>query len=254
MISKSFLKRFCVPGMNCYSCPAAIGSCPIGSIQFWLNDTALKINLGEKINFVGFYIIGFLALIGGSVGRLLCGFVCPFGFIQDMIGKLSKLNYRIPKIFRAIKYIVLVLFVIVLPFFFLDISILSPWFCKLLCPVGTLQAGVPLLLVDEGLRKASGFITIFKFSVLFLFIVLMFLSKRAFCKILCPLGAIWGMFNRISLLKLTIKRNTCTKCKLCEEKCPMNVEILKNPNSSECVRCMECLKNCPTQSITTKFY
>ncbi len=251
MVSQSPLKRFCVPALNCYSCPSAIGACPIGSLQFWLNDTALKINLQEKINFAGLYIMGFLALVGVTVGRLCCGFVCPFGLLQDLIGKFTKLNYKIPKFIRYLRYVVLVLFVIVLPFFFLDIRVLSPWFCKLLCPAGTFQAGIPLLAIDEGLRKASGVITITKFSILFLFLFLFLISKRAFCKVMCPLGAIWGLFNRVSLLKLKLDTVTCNRCRKCETHCPMNVEILKNPNSVECIRCMECIKVCPNKSLSS---
>ena len=252
LISQTNLKTICAPGLNCYSCPSAIFSCPIGSLQFWLNDISQKIIFSQNINLIGLYIIGFLSTIGIISGRICCGFVCPFGFVQDIINKITKKNLNIPKIIRFFKYIVLILFVIILPLFIFDITKIAPYFCKLICPSGTLFAGVPLLLIDENLRKMASFITIFKFTILILFLILFLFSKRAFCKILCPLGAIWGLFNRISIIKLNFNKISCISCKKCEKNCPMNIAITSNIESNECIRCFECAKVCPTKSITIK--
>lgn len=250
LISQSPLKRYCVPGLNCYSCPSAIGSCPIGSLQFWFNDLTMKIKFKERVNLAGLYIIGFLFLCGSICGRLFCGWVCPFGFLQDLVAKITGRNAAIPPVFRSMRYVALALFVIILPLFIWDIRYAAPWFCKMLCPAGTLTAGLPLLLVDEGLREGIGWITYLKGAILLLFLVLFFVSRRAFCKTLCPLGAIWGLFNRFSLFRLAINRATCTNCKKCERICAMNIEVLKTPNSSRCIRCLECLKGCPVSAIS----
>lgn len=251
-ISQSGLKRFCIPALNCYSCPSAVSSCPIGALQFWLNDVSMKLNLGEKINLAGLYIIGFLSLFGGVGGRIACGWICPFGFIQDLIHKIFKINIRLPKFSKYIKYITLVLFVIILPTFVFDIALLSPWFCKYICPSGTLMAGIPLLSIDANLRETVSYISIIKFTILGIFLVLFFISRRSFCKTLCPLGAFWGLFNKISVIKLNLDKNRCINCKKCEKACPMNIEVTQNQNSVECIRCFECVKVCPTKCLDVK--
>ena len=75
-------KQVCVPGLNCYSCPGAIGSCPVG---------ALQAQLGRAKKSIPFYILGFLLLFGVLFGRLICGFLCLFGFIQDLLYKIPVL-------------------------------------------------------------------------------------------------------------------------------------------------------------------
>lgn len=250
LISQSPLKRYCVPGLNCYSCPSAVGACPIGSLQFWFNDLTMKLKFKERINAAGLYIIGFLFLCGSLCGRLFCGWLCPFGLLQDLLAKVTKRNIALPRILRLMRYLSLVIFVVVLPLFIMDIRYSAPWFCKMICPAGTLTAGLPLLLADEGLREGIGIYTYIKGAILLILLFSFFVSRRSFCKTLCPLGALWGLFNRFSLFKLRIDRESCTNCKKCERICAMNIRVLKNPNSSECIRCLECLKGCPVSSIS----
>ena len=72
-------KLLCVPGMNCYSCPGALGSCPIGSLQATLNAREYRISL---------YAAGLLVVFGTLLGRFVCGFLCPFGLVQDLLFKI----------------------------------------------------------------------------------------------------------------------------------------------------------------------
>lgn len=251
-VSQSHLKNICIPGLHCYSCPSAVTSCPIGALQFWLNDVAMKFQLKEKINLAGFYIIGFLSLSGIIGGRFFCGWVCPFGLTQELINKITRKNIAFHKLFLYLKYIIFSLFVIILPLLIYDIALLSPWFCKYICPAGTLYAGIPLIAVDEGLRQSLSYLTLLKTTILISFIILILFSNRAFCKIGCPLGAFWGLFNKISLFKLHINHTKCTSCNLCGKKCMMNITVFQNPNSNECIRCLECVNVCPTNAISFK--
>ena len=145
-------KAFCVPVLNCYSCPGALGACPIGAMQTVL---------GKQHGKIPFYVLGILMLFGVVCGRLLCGFVCPFGFIQDLLYKLPGRKVRVPqkadKPLRWVKYLVLAVFVVLLPAFAQDAhGIVIPWFCKYICPAGTLEGGIPLLLSDARLRALAG--------------------------------------------------------------------------------------------------
>ena len=72
--SKTSTKNFCVPGLNCYSCPGAIGACPLGSLQD--SYSAGKSTI--------FYVFGILLLFGLMFGRMICSWMCPFGFVQEL--------------------------------------------------------------------------------------------------------------------------------------------------------------------------
>lgn len=240
-------KKLCLPGLNCYSCPGALGSCPIGALQSVLNN--------RKFSFA-FYVVGFLMLIGVLAGRLVCGFLCPFGLLQDLLHKIPFIKKwdRLPgdRFLRYLKYLILLLFVILLPLFAVDIvGQGSPWFCKYICPSGTLGGGIPLVLADSYLQSAIGMLYTWKLALLFLLLLLSILIYRPFCKYLCPLGAIYGLFNKISLNRYQVDPEKCTSCQACVRTCKMNVEVYKNPNSAECIRCGNCKTICPTGAITS---
>lgn len=247
------LKFACVPGLNCYSCPGAFGSCPIGAVQAMLT--------GRKKSFP-FYIVGVCLLFGIIFGRFICGFLCPFGLVQDLLYKikLDKLKFlskkelppKIAKPLTYLKYVILVVFVILMPIFVTDkFGLSDPFFCKWICPSGTLFGGVPLLTLNEGLRDNIGFLFGVKASILAIIIISSIIIYRPFCKYLCPLGAFYGLFNKLSFYQMSVDKLKCTKCMQCEKRCPMQVEVLKDINSPECIRCGECKKACPHSCITT---
>ena len=238
-------KGLCVPVLNCYSCPGALGACPIGSLQAIL---------AGKDRRLPFYVLGTLMLFGVLLGRLACGFLCPFGFLQDLLAKLPvkkiKLPKKIDRVLRLLKYAVLLVFVLLLPVFLVDkYGAGAPWFCKLICPAGTLEGGVPLLLGDERLRALAGWLFSWKALVLLAVLLGAVWIPRFFCRYLCPLGAIYGLFNRFSLSRMALDKEKCVGCKACEKTCPMAVDVTKDINTAECIRCGKCKAVCPTGAI-----
>jgi polyferredoxin len=238
------LKNICVPGLNCYSCPGALGACPIGSLQAVISDIKYKFS---------FYIVGLLTLMGVTMGRFICGWLCPFGFIQELLNKIPSPKFKVSKKFeklKYLKYIVLLVFVILLPIFWVnDIGMGDPTFCKYICPAGTFEGGIPLTLLNTSLRSAIGFLFVWKISLLIITIILSVITFRPFCKFICPLGAIYSIFNPISIYRLEINKNKCISCGACAKKCKMDIEVYKNPNSLECIRCGECKAACSKGAI-----
>ena len=173
------LKNACVPGLNCYSCPGAVGACPIGSLQAVIGSWNFK---------MAYYVVGFLIFIGAMVGRLIC-------------------------------------------------------------PAGTLEGGLPLVLLNTSMRSALGWLYIWKNVILVITIILSILIYRPFCKYICPLGALYSVFNPVSLYKYRVDKDKCIKCGKCAKACQMIVDPVENSNSPECIRCGRCKKVCPTDAI-----
>ena len=238
-------KTVCVPGLNCYSCPGAVGACPIGSLQAVIGSWNFK---------MAYYVVGFLIFIGAMVGRLICGFLCPFGLIQDLLNKIpfpKKIRtFKGDKLLRKLKYVIFAVFVILLPLFLVDIMGQgAPYFCKLICPAGTLEGGLPLVLLNKSMRSALGWLYIWKNVILVITIILSILIYRPFCKYICPLGALYSVFNPVSLYKYRVDKDKCIKCGKCAKACQMIVDPVENSNSPECIRCGRCRKVCPTDAI-----
>ena len=238
-------KAVCVPGLNCYSCPGALGSCPIGSLQAVLGSRNYKFS---------FYVVGFLIFTGSLLGRFVCGWLCPFGLVQDLLYKIPFFRKRknLPghKVLIWLKYVILVLFVILLPLLAVDIiGQGSPWFCQYICPSGTLTAGIPLVALNDTLKSAIGGLFAWKVSILVVLVLLSLWIYRPFCKYLCPLGAIYSVFNPIALYRYKVDGNACTRCGKCRKACKMDIKVWEKPNSGECIRCGDCLKACPEGAI-----
>lgn len=250
------LKHVCFPGLNCYSCPAAITSCPLGALQNVLASLKMNLQLG-KMNF-GLYVIGSIGMIGAVIGRMPCAWFCPFGLFQDILFKVVKIP-KLPfwRLLANGRYLFLFLFVIILPVFVIDAAGFGQtWFCKFVCPAGTMEAGLPLLALDPGLRSIVGKLFFSKLTLLVLLIIWSTVNIRPFCRAICPLGLIFGLFNRISWLRLKFNQDVCVECKACELVCPTGVSFADGRddiNSTKCIRCMRCLNLCPGGAVTLEF-
>ncbi|MBR1830783.1 MAG: 4Fe-4S binding protein [Atopobiaceae bacterium] len=238
-------KTLCVPGLNCYSCPGALASCPIGSLQAVLNSGSFKISL---------YVFGLLSMFGVLFGRLVCAWMCPFGLFQDLLYKIKigpkKKNLPGHKYLRWLRFVVLAVMVIALPALIVsDGGSGQPWFCEWICPSGTLLGGIPLVALNEEFRAIIGFRFAWKMAILVLCTVGAIIYYRPFCKYLCPLGAIYGLFNPVSTYRLEIDTSKCIKCHACQRACGMDISTFETPNSMDCIRCGDCIAACPTGAI-----
>lgn len=231
-------KGACVPGLNCYSCPGAVASCPLGSFQNAVSASGRKIP---------FYMIGTLLLFGVLFGRFICGFLCPFGLIQELLYKIPAPKLKknaITKKLSYLKYIILVVFVIVLPLLYA-----YPGFCKYICPAGTLEAGIPLSIYDEQIAALRGVLFNWKAAVLVITVIGVIFAYRGFCRFICPLGAIYSFFNRISVVGVTMDEHKCNGCGRCIRECKMDINRV---GDKECISCGECIDLCSEKAIRWK--
>ncbi len=240
-------KTVCVPGLNCYSCPGALGSCPIGALQAVMGSRKFQMS---------FYVFGLLMIVGALCGRFVCGWLCPFGLVQDLLYKIpgGKKLRKLPgdRWLKGLRFVVLALLVILLPLFVVDIvGQGQPWFCKYLCPSGTLFGGIPLVASNESLQGAIGWLFTWKTAILAVLLVLSVFVCRPFCRYLCPLGALYAPFNKFAFYRYQVDETSCTSCGQCQKACSLDIPVWQDPNSLDCIRCGDCRRACPTGALHT---
>ena len=233
-------KKMCVPGLNCYSCPGAVGACPLGALQD---------SLAQSGRSAPSYILGILLLFGLLLGRLICGFLCPFGLIQELLYKIRTPKLRKNRFTRVLSYFkyVLLAIVIAIPIIYAGI----PSFCKYICPAGTLGGAVSLLSHpnNSDFFGMLGYLFTWKFCLAVVVVVASVFIYRFFCRFICPLGALYSLFCKISLLGVKLDKDKCIDCGLCVQGCKMDI---KHVGDHECIQCGECISVCPVQAITWK--
>lgn len=237
-------KKVCMPGLNCYSCPGAVTACPLGSLQgsFSADRSTL------------FYVGGIILLYCFLFGRLICGWLCPFGLIQELLYKIKTPKLKknpVTRILSFFKYFVLVFFVFIVPIMYAFRDTPLPSFCKYICPAGTLEGGIGLLAnkVNESYFSMLGPLFTWKFLVLVSIVVASIFVFRMFCRFICPLGALYGIFNKISVFGVKVDNDKCTYCNRCISHCKMDI---KQVGDAECISCGECVDVCPAKAISWK--
>ena len=239
-------KTVCVPGFNCYSCPGAIGACPLGSIQ---NALAAA---GHQ---AGWYVLGIILLYGVILGRTICGWLCPLGLIQELLHKIPTPKIRKSRITRALswlKYILLAVFAAAIPLWYgLRHNMPLPGFCKYICPAGTFEGAIGLLANPVNSEKFSmlGILFTRKFIIMLLIGLLCVFCYRTFCRFICPLGAIYGLFNSFNVIGVKVDSSLCSGCGSCVCSCGMDV---RHVGDHECINCGRCMEVCARNAISIK--
>ena len=237
-------KFLCSPGLNCYSCPGAVGSCPLGALQNALGSAGHR---------TGWYIMGMLLLFGAVLGRTVCGWLCPMGLVQEILHRIPTLKIRKSRATRVLsflKYVILAVFVLALPLEYgLRYDLPLPAFCKYLCPAGTLEGAVGNLASPGNASMFSmlGLLFTRKWVVMLAVMLGCIFVYRCFCRFLCPLGAIYGLFNRFSIAGMRVDEQKCTNCGACIRCCGMDI---RHVGDHECISCGQCVSVCREGAIS----
>ena len=198
-------------------------------------------------------------------GRMLCGWVCPLGFISEIFSwirrKLKINSLRLPRKtidfmnkfkYYLLSFIIVASIAVTLPIIGegvvrKEFYQLSCQFCPSKVIFGLLPGGWNLYLDFT----SPLFIILTVISIIFFaMIVLSFFIDRFWCR-LCPNGALISLFNKSALFKKEKDLKKCTKCAICKRVCPIdNLTVYEEKekeilNTEDCIMCMECVKYCP---------
>ena len=229
------MHTMCSPVFHCYACPLATFACPIGVIaQF------------SALHVFPFIAIGLLVAVGALFGTLICGWVCPFGYLQDLTARVPTPKFDLPKFTGYFRYVMLIGAVLAIPYFFGEGH---PLFVCRICPAGALEAAVPTMVSQVSAGEKVIWPNALKLTILVVFLIAIFFIKRPWCRVLCPLGAIFSLFNRASAFFLRFDANECTHCERCHKLCEYGIEPEETPNDQRCIRCLECTK-CSPDALT----
>ena len=249
-----FKTGFCYPFFYCNACPAAHSACPLRPLELSVFDLYKKPgNFSWKLILYPLVILG---VVGILTGRAVCGWACPIGFLQRGTGKVARFlkkkfpvlkkigKHRIEHYFRYIKYFVLIGFVfltsIFIGFVFTDI-----------CPIGILTGTIPTMALNPGVFVPDTYFYI-ALVIFGLFLLLIFLVERGWCRYFCPIGALLAPFNKISFIHVEVNKEECIHCNLCSENCPMGIDVPNMHRDPECILCGKCISVCPKKIIKYK--
>ena len=231
------LHRVCSPVFHCYSCPLATFACPIGVLA---NFSAWHV--------IPFLPLGVLFVVGSLFGSFVCGWACPLGFLQDLLDKIPTPKFRLPNWVGCFRYLTLIGLVVAVPYFYGESHAL--FFCRV-CPAGALEAAVPNT-VQTAIAGKAVWPTAAKIVILVTILASALFTWRPWCRIFCPLGAIYSLFDPVSVFFLRFRRGDCIECKDCRGACRDLADPEFSVDGMRCVRCLECT-NCRAIAVQSVF-
>jgi ferredoxin-type protein NapH len=237
---------FCYPFFYCQACPAATSACPLRALE----NSVYKQSLEWRFLVYPLLIIG---VFGIATGRAICGWACPIGLLQRGTGRVARKvkhhplaqklgSWKGERYLRYIKYMMLIGLVFLtsflIGFIFTDI-----------CPVGMLVGTIPIMILNPGKFVPNYFFPV-ALVIFILFLALIFLVERGWCRYFCPVGALLAPFNKISILHISVNNKNCIHCNACVNVCPMGIDVPNMHRDPECILCGKCVTACPQNDIT----
>ena len=236
--AKYIKSQFCVPGLNCRYCPAAVAGCPLNFMQRLFTGGLADLPIRA---------LCWLLLLALALGRLICGWLCPFGLAQDLMDKIpakkikrNEWTYRL----SYLKYVFLAVFVVILPFAFYMGGKRLLAFCHYVCP--NIRLSNFLVTLSTGASVRPYMIYNYRFVMLVGILILAIFLFRPFCRFICPLGAFYGFFNKYALLSVKVDEAKCVHCNACMKVCKMDT---KKVGDHECISCGDCKAACKFDAI-----
>lgn len=168
-------------------------------------------------------------------GNFFCGWICPFGTMQDFVSRISslfiknkfKMPYSIGKYLQFIRYVLAVI---------------------LMLTLGRAAGALPFNSYIVSLKFLGGREVEFLAAGFFvLFLVISILFERPFCNYLCGEGVRFGIASFTRIFSIKRKNETCVQCKKCDSVCPMNISVstVNHVRNAQCINCFNCISSCP---------
>jgi len=236
----------CFPFFYCHACPTASSACPIRAIE----QSVYKESFGWKFLLYPFLILGMVGILSG---RAVCGWACPIGLLQRGTAKIARRiknhplsqrvgQHKIEHYIRYVKY-----------FNIIGLGIVTSYFIGFMftdiCPVGFLTGTIPILAFYPGKFGPNPFFIV-ALIIFILFIILIFIVERGWCRYFCPVGAILAPFNKVSFLYVKVNKKECIHCNACSNICPMGINVPEMNRDPECILCGKCISVCPKHIIS----
>ena len=249
-----FKTGFCYPFFYCNACPASTSACPLRSLELSVFDAYKKPgNFNLKLLLYPLLILGTIGILSG---RAVCGWACPIGLLQRGTGKVARFLKRKIPFFRKIgqnsieRYLRYTKYVVLIGLIFLT-SIFIGFVFTDICPVGMLTGTFAILTLQPGVYVPSSYFYI-ALVVFILFLILILLVERGWCKYFCPIGAILAPFNKVSFVYVDVDKKNCKHCNICSDVCPMGIDVPNMNRDPECILCGKCVSICPHSVIKFK--
>lgn len=248
--------------LQCFGVKALVGGLS-GSLALWyvsLIDVYAFLETlvaSKEVTLQAIYAFLPILIVYLIIGRAFCGWVCPMDFLFEFVSALKNkpksvpqtVNYLNTKTLKLSGYaiavsILIISAVIEIPVFTNYLSHLTNFFRTLNSLVFAVLA-VPY----------NTSILLYSFVGLVVLLALEFVFPRMWCRCLCPLGKVYGLFNHRSLLRLAVAKDSCIKCENCDKVCYMGVAISKHTDKSEirdtnCIYCGRCVQACKNKANT----